>query len=376
MKKTFNISIAQTLFVIEEDAYQKLEAYLNSVKAHFSNTVGSEEIISDIENRLAEQLLESKEKIVTLANVERILGVMGKVEDFEDSTSEEIKEKTTENKTKKLYRNPDDVIIAGVCSGLAAYFNIEVLLIRLAFVLFTIITGFGILLYVVLWLLVPEAKTKAQKLEMAGSPVTLETLSESFEKKTKNENLNGLRKFLESVFRFFGKIFQLFFRVLKFMIHFGIGIVLVIISLFIIIAILVTSGFLISGNVWLTGDVQLATLIPGVFYPIVLSGVALAIFIPVLFVLIAGLSLIKKKSVISSVVGFGLLGIWFISLLICGFGVSKVMDSYQAMGHPLPPVFQIESFDESDWEVNENGVPVFIDENSLNNSTNFKLEKF
>src|SRR5689334_11748638 len=109
MKKTIPITLSGTLFYIEEDAYNRLSEYLNTIKSHFASYNDSGEIISDIESRIAEQFLENgnKEKIVTLKNVEDLILSMGNVEDFSDSEGEKEKNKTVEGdvKKKKLFRN-------------------------------------------------------------------------------------------------------------------------------------------------------------------------------------------------------------------------------------------------------------------------------
>lgn len=156
MKKALQISLAKTLFTIEEDAYARLENYLAAVRKHFAS--------------IAEQLLERKEKIVTIEAIESILAKMGKVEDFDDRIASNVPASDGGPAIggKKLYRNTDNAIIAGVCSGIAAYFGWDALWVRLGFFLLTFLNGFGILLYIVLWIIMPEAKSAAQKLEMTG----------------------------------------------------------------------------------------------------------------------------------------------------------------------------------------------------------------
>lgn len=170
MKKALQISLAKTLFTIEEDAYARLENYLAAVRKHFASTPESAEIITDIEASIAEQLLERKEKIVTIEAIESILAKMGKVEDFDDRIASNVPASDGGPAIggKKLYRNTDNAIIAGVCSGIAAYFGWDALWVRLGFFLLTFLNGFGILLYIVLWIIMPEAKSAAQKLEMTG----------------------------------------------------------------------------------------------------------------------------------------------------------------------------------------------------------------
>jgi len=184
MKKTIPITIAGSLFYIEEDAYDKLSKYLESIKKHFSSSPESFEIVSDIESRIAEQFLENKknnEKIVTLKEVEDLIKTMGNVEDFNDqenSGDDKQKEGSGKNVEKKLFRDPDDLIIAGVSSGIAAYLGIDSVLVRLIFVLTIFFGGTGILVYIILWIVMPMAKTSTDKLQMRGEPVTINSVNQ------------------------------------------------------------------------------------------------------------------------------------------------------------------------------------------------------
>jgi len=335
MKKTLQISIAGTLFTVEEDAYVKLESYLSEVKKHFETTDGKDEIITDIENRIAEQLMESKDKIITAVVVEKVLKLMGTVEDFDDSPAPA---ETGKTRSKKLYRNPEDVLIAGVCSGLGSYLGIDAVWIRLVFILFTLLHGFGILLYVILWIIMPEAKTKSQRLEMMGSPVTLETLSEKLtetvserveEIKNHKENWkSGLKRLIALPFRIIGKIIRGVTKVILPALRIIAGVALIIVSIVILVGTLLGSGFLVSPSIWIANDIPIATLLPGNIHLLILAGLSLAIAIPSFFVLLGGVSTLKKKNLISSTLGFGLLGIWFISLIISGFGIARIASNY------------------------------------------------
>lgn len=335
MKKALQISIAKTLFTIEEDAYTKLDHYLTSVRNHFKDTEGKDEILNDIEARIAEQLIEGGEKIVTLTQVEKILGSMGEVKDFGDT------EAGTENvstNTKKLYRNGEDTVIAGVCSGLGAYLGIDTTWIRVGFALSVLLSGFGVLLYIVLWIIVPEAKTKAQRLEMQGEPVNLGTLAEQFGKTVEErveevKRRDGIFKRLITLpFRILGK----FIKVLGPVIRIIFGVMLVGGALFALFGITMGAGFFASGNILVSNDMTLAALLPGALRIVVLIGLTLALLIPALFILLSGITVIGKKRVITSTLGFGMLGIWFISLIISGFGIAKIVNAHEEFVRTSP----------------------------------------
>ncbi len=193
MKKTIPTSIARTLFHIEEDAYKELETYLSSIRAHFNSYPDSKEIIEDIESRIAEKFIEftggqlkTTDRIVSLEHIKKLIISMGSPSDFGDETytaDTETSSDTKEPTTKKLYRDTENAIIAGVSSGLAAYFGIDPIIPRILFVVSIFFGGGGIIIYLILWLIIPEAKTTTQKLEMRGDPVTLETVSNVVKKK-------------------------------------------------------------------------------------------------------------------------------------------------------------------------------------------------
>jgi phage shock protein PspC (stress-responsive transcriptional regulator) len=181
MKKALQISLARTLFTIEDDAYAKLDNYLSSLRIRFDTTDGKDEIMNDIESRIAEQFLESKKNIITLGEVGMVIASMGSDEEFDEA--EKASPAPKKSSTRKLYRDTENSVIAGVCSGLGKYFSIDPLLVRIIFVIFIFATGFGALIYIFMWIFVPEAKTAGQKLEMGGNPVTIDTLSKSIREK-------------------------------------------------------------------------------------------------------------------------------------------------------------------------------------------------
>ncbi len=336
MKKALQISLAKTLFTIEEDAYARLEEYLSAVRKHFSATAGSAEIIDDIEGSIAEQLIERKERIVSIEIIEAILAKMGKVEDFDDGISSESspkRESTTGG--KKLYRNPSDAIIAGVCSGIAAYFGWETLWVRLGFFALTFLNGFGFLLYIVLWVIMPEAKSAAQKLEMTGTPVTLENLSE-----TVRERVNEIRadrkgtfakiisipaQLISGIIRVIGPIF----RVLA-------GLIMTFAAGAALVAILITSSIMLSGAAFMTGDLPVSTVLPGALYGFAAVSLIFVALIPALAVFFAGIALLAKKTIISGPIGAGMLGLWFLAIAVSGFAIAKGAENYRVYRETAP----------------------------------------
>ncbi len=191
MKKTISINIANTLYNIEEDAYQALDGYLSAVKAHFASNEDKDEILKDIEARIAERFSENPGTVITLVQVEKVIEDMGSVNQFDDVQQEPV----TEGGKKRLYRDTDDAVLAGVASGLGQYFGIDTTIVRLIFLVSIFLGGLGIATYIVLWLMVPEALTAAQKLEMRGEPVNLSTVSSFVKEKIESlSNKNSKKK--------------------------------------------------------------------------------------------------------------------------------------------------------------------------------------
>ena len=189
MNKTIIININGIVFHIEEDAYEVLKNYMTDVKRHFMNSADSLEITTDIENRIAEmfnELLASDNKqVIVEADVRTIIEQMGTVQDFENA-DEDAKENFSGNYThsansRRLFRDPDDHLVAGVCSGIANYFDVDPVWIRLAFGLSAFFAGSGLILYVILWIVIPKAITRADRMAMKGEKLDLQGFKKNFE---------------------------------------------------------------------------------------------------------------------------------------------------------------------------------------------------
>ncbi|NOZ34169.1 MAG: PspC domain-containing protein [Chlorobi bacterium] len=201
MKKTIRIHISGYIFNIDEDAYQILKNWLDSISEKYKNEEDGEEIVNDIEMRVAE-LFEEKsghEGVVTQKEVDDVIKIMGKPEDFEPEEEEEsinfsFSNKKKSRKQKRLYRDEDDKILAGVCSGLGNYFGVDPVLIRLFFVAAVILGGFGTIIYIVLWIAIPKAETVSQKLEMKGEPVTIANIEKAIKDEIEYMKNNWFKK--------------------------------------------------------------------------------------------------------------------------------------------------------------------------------------
>lgn len=205
MKKTLTVNLGGTVFHIDEDAYQLLDEYLSNLRLHFRKQEGAEEIVTDIENRISELFLEvvnEGAQVITIAHVEAVIERMGKPEELAGSNDDSSnnshsdyfgKQTGSTGPQRRLYRNPDDTILGGVCGGIAAYLGWDVTLVRLVMlVLLFFSAGTMTVIYLVCWLVIPKAETAAEKLSMRGEEVTVEnigkTVTDGFDKVSKGVN--------------------------------------------------------------------------------------------------------------------------------------------------------------------------------------------
>jgi phage shock protein C len=223
MKKTLTINVSGKLFHIEEDAFEKLHDYLQRLNQYFVSQQGGQEILQDIESRIAElfqEKISEKQEAITNEWVEEVMARMGKPEDFMESEQAESPEDATagmkgEKSRKRLYRDPENRKLGGVCSGMGTYFNIDPVLIRILFVLLVFLgAGISIIIYMILWIVVPEATTTAQRLEMRGEEPTIQNIQkaiqeevkqvkESFEKFNQSESIKEGKKATKKAYEAF-----------------------------------------------------------------------------------------------------------------------------------------------------------------------------
>lgn len=195
MKKIINVHLSGLLIPMEDTAYDMLKAYIESLQRHFSQEPGGDEIVSDIEARIGElfqERLRKGENCITDADVQSVIAAMGRPEEL-GGESEQAQASSSQayvelRPRKRLYRDPDDKILGGVCGGLGAYFGVDPVIFRLVFALLFFGAGTGVLLYLVLWIAVPRARTASEKLEMRGERVDLQNISQAVK-----EELSGVK---------------------------------------------------------------------------------------------------------------------------------------------------------------------------------------
>jgi phage shock protein PspC (stress-responsive transcriptional regulator) len=188
MKKTFSVNLGNRVYNIDEDAYLKLRDYLERIESHFSDNKEREEIINDIELRISELLTERMgvtRQVVTLPDVDYIIQTMGDPSQFavdeEKAQPNQESHYPYERHHRRIYRDPDNRVLGGVCGGLGAYLNMDPVIIRVILLVLLLCYGVGLLLYIIMWIVVPEARTTAQKLEMRGDPVNISNIGKFVE---------------------------------------------------------------------------------------------------------------------------------------------------------------------------------------------------
>ena len=451
MKKTLQINIAGMDFNIEEDAYEKLNAYLVAIKQYFASYEGSQEIVSDIESRIAEKFWTNQKSdnqpVITHEGVNDLIKSMGSVSDFEAIEEEEDLKNTAQStagnaqstvnsqqstvgnqesdnfkntqpkrlyrdvkrkalggvlaglahyfnidvvwariiflllflglppinddlgpisgfiflgyfvcwivflpnfnldedkKIKKFYRDKDNKVLGGVCSGLAAYFGVDITVIRLLFVAGVFLFGTGFLAYIILWIVAPKAKTLTQKMEMKGEPVTLSNIETNIKESInidKNAPENGLTKILLFPFRLVGMVIKALGEVL---IHLGpvarvlAGVLLMLFSLAMIVCIVaavaaffgVTSG--IEGTAFF--DLSPFKIISQDVHPMTGFFAFMAMFTPFLALLLAGLTLLSNKRIGNRNFWISLLGLWLAGLMGIGILATKYALNFKKKG--------------------------------------------
>ncbi|MGA2408140.1 MAG: PspC domain-containing protein [Bacteroidales bacterium] len=226
MDKTININIAGTLFQIDDEAFRILRDYLKAINNRFRNVEGGHETTEDIESRIAEifQSQRGLAGVITKQNVEAMISIIGKPEDFENN--EPVEEVPVYHSMKKrMYRNPDDSIISGVCGGIGTYMNTDPVLFRILFIL-SAMFGIGLFVYLALWIALPVARTDSQKREMYGNSYHtdksqgrqnggVQTTTTSVPLYTKGyNNTSRVGNAIDEVFRAIGRVCYIILRIL------------------------------------------------------------------------------------------------------------------------------------------------------------------
>jgi len=457
MKKTISINISGILFHIEEDGYTALKNYLDAINQHFSHYEENQEIITDIENRIAEIFLsnlKNNKQVITAENVTNLIKKMGTIADFKAIEKDLDEEKQTEESSndfykyitppdnnsgsgykkltrlvnakilggvcagfanylsidplwtrlitilllfsgglsfnalqlpfisdgfhlntaiggwtviayillwiilpvsydkpedkniKKLYRNPDDRVLGGVSSGLSAYFDIEVIWVRLAFFGLLFAGGSGFVLYFILWIITPMAKSITERIEMKGGAITLSNIETTIQQNLSSDNLkeeSTSKKVLLAPFRILGSAINWLGKVLGPLGTFLLAVIRVVFGLLIftlgMVVLIVPLSFLglyselISNNDWsfVLDGFPINTI--GELLPVWLAiTLSIFMFIPSLVLVLLGISVLVKRNLIDGRFGLVIFGIWIMSILACAFQLPKIIGMFKSEG--------------------------------------------
>jgi phage shock protein PspC (stress-responsive transcriptional regulator) len=370
MKKVINITIGSIVFAIDEDAYGALASYLEQIKSNLKNSDDTKEIVDDVEIAIAEKFIarnRSEKLAVTIADVEMVIGELGSPVEFGSGESgEAATEQTTTSREsvddtkKRLYRDPDDAVIAGVASGLANYFGIDPVVVRLIFVISFFFNGMGLLAYIILWLVVPVAQTTADRYAMRGEKVTLRDISqrvkkniddiEKFDYSKTSGVWSSFRGFLDSFFQVIGTVISWFIRVFRYLAGLA----------FILFGAFGTAGVVSAYSVILLSEkAMLPIKAQEVFHLLQSSALGITlivssfivIVVPLIVSIIIGISLLTKRNYFTVQKSVVLVVVWMIAAVLTGTtGALQIEQVMRQVG-------SVEGrFDDSSFEVRwENG---------------------
>jgi phage shock protein PspC (stress-responsive transcriptional regulator) len=342
MNKTVNINLGGIFFHIDEDAYQKLTRYFDAIKRSLSNSSGQDEIIKDIEMRVSELLTENQKTekhVVGLKDVDEVIAVMGQPEDYRideegigNTTTNFSSSSSTGN--RKLYRDKDNGMIGGVLAGLGHYFGIDKVWLRIFFLILFFAWATGVIAYIILWIVMPEARTTAEKLEMTGEPVTISNIEKKVREEFENvsdkikhadydEMGNRVKTGAEKIGSSLGDFIIAVLRVFsKFL-----GVILIIAGLFILAALFI--GIFVLGSSSFMHFPWTSFIEAGNFtdYPVWIFGLVMffAVGIPFFFLSLLGFKLLSPNlKSIGNIAKYTLLAIWIIALsLAIAIGIKQ-----------------------------------------------------
>lgn len=400
MKKTITANISGSVFHIEEDAYNQLNAYLSNIRQKFQGSQDADEIIADIEGRIAELFLErmkSERQVVTTEDVASIVQTMGAPDDYlgdeEQDSSTGRSTRRSSGGRRKLYRDPDDRWLGGVIGGIAAYFDTSVLMLRILFII-SIFLGLPIVIYIIAWIIIPKAVTNAEKLEMRGEPVTVENIKKMFddgvdavERGAKNfaDKASSLGKEVRSgkpgngvdrFFSFLGETLAYLFKALAKIFGFLFVLAGSLLLAAMIVVLFGKFNFILDGVDLMEGN-NLKDVAALVFNDLsqagwMLGATVIAIIIPGIWLVSAGMTMLAKKG-LGKVWNIALFPIWLIAIGVAVFiGLQVGLDHSRDVDHrsevaimqPAGEIITISCLPD----------PHFGESSSPNDPTNVKVE--
>jgi phage shock protein PspC (stress-responsive transcriptional regulator) len=331
MNKTTSINLGGYFFHIDEDAFRKLSNYFDAVKRSLSPD-GREEIINDIESRISELFTEklgTTKQVIGLKEVDDIIAIMGQPEDYkieEETPKNDFQSNyTLSSSSKKLYRDKENSFLGGVLSGLGHYLGVDPLWLRIIMVILFFGFGTGLVLYIILWILIPEAVTTSQKLEMKGEPINISNIekkvkegineiSDKFSNLDQDKMATNAKNGAERIGNTISEIVTSIFNVISKII----GSFIVLISSMTLISIIISGIAMVFFSSMPDNFLYNHIHTPFSFEtPIWIQGLLLIIVvgIPIFYLLILGLKLLTSRiKSIGNTINYSLLAIWIIGL--------------------------------------------------------------
>jgi phage shock protein C len=339
MHKTISLNLGGTVFHAEEPAFEKLSQYLSAIRRNFKHEEGGEEIVQDIEARLSElfqeRLAQAGVQAITEAILASVLAEMGNPEDFADADSHAGQNKNADNTflpprpTRRLFRDPDDRILGGVCGGVGAYLGIDPLWMRLAMAILFFGFGTGFLVYFLLWIIIPEAKTTADKLQMRGDPVNLDSINrfirteaQTIQEKTQGDAMrHSVNKGADIMLR----IFQALVKGAVW----GLAAASVAISLAVLIGLCIALFSLVFSSA-LPAENPIYILVSS--HQVLISVIAIFLLfgIPFFWLLYKGISYLFKIPGPGTRTGYTLLLLWILGFILAGIATTDIILDYSA----------------------------------------------
>lgn len=335
MNKTINISLGNIYFYVDEFAFQKLNRYLKEIESYLANEESRDEIINDIESRIAEifnNFREDATQVINMHHVDEMIKIMGNPEDYQVEDDYETYSKR--KSTRSLYRDVDNSTLAGVCAGLAHYFSINPIWSRILFIILGITTlGTTVLVYIILWILIPPAITTAEKLAMKGEEINISNIEkkvkENYEKftqkfgdidyeKYKEQTQQGARKAGQGFINFSSQLLNITLKILGFIFALIGGL-----ALFgLVVALLSYTSVSLFEDFYIFDFPHAEMGVPHWFFA---SVIFILSAIPMFYLLILGLKLmIKNLRSLGKAFHIIILTLWFASLITIIFlGIRK-----------------------------------------------------
>jgi phage shock protein PspC (stress-responsive transcriptional regulator)/nitrate reductase NapAB chaperone NapD len=337
MKKTFTINVSSIIFQVDDDAFEILQQYLSLINNRYAGSSEGKEIIADIEARIAElfnEKISDSKQVINIGDVNCVIDILGEPDEFEDDDTESQDSKKTKQRVitsgKRLFRDPDNRVIGGVCGGLGAYFSIDPVIFRIIFIFATLVYGSGPLIYLILWIAAPVAKSTAEKLQMRGENVTVsnieKSISEEFtEVRNKFKNFKHTKQYSQSK-NFFNQLLSItgnFLNIILKIVIITIGISFIVsgtIILFALVGGTVFDNSFFFPPAWGNFDYPPYEMFYVLADPTVVNllflGIILIIAIPVLAILYAGVKMIFKFKSNNKLIGLTALSLWLLGIIL------------------------------------------------------------